>query len=80
VTASGTDIGSITALFVTPVLTSIFGWQSAPYILAVIASGWIFVFSMEGASSPNLDPKIDPAELELISKRYVSFDESEKVS
>jgi ACS family sodium-dependent inorganic phosphate cotransporter len=63
---SGTSLGSVAALLLTPPLIVAYGWESAFYVFGAIGVVWWIVWHFLVSSSPEEHSGVSPAELALI--------------
>jgi sugar phosphate permease len=64
--ASGSDLGTITALIVSPAILEASNWQRIFVVFGVLSFLWVVVYLFVGVSRPEEDPHITPAEREYI--------------
>ncbi|KAG2525741.1 hypothetical protein BBI17_000477 [Phytophthora kernoviae] len=64
--ASGSDLGTITALLVSPVIMETSGWQRIFVVFGVLSFIWVVVYFFMGVSRPEEDPHISVEERSFI--------------
>lgn len=64
--SSGADLGTITALIVSPAILEASGWQRIFIVFGVLSFIWVAVFLVFGVSNPERDPTISRAEKDFI--------------
>lgn len=64
--SSGSDLGTITALIVSPAILAASGWQRIFVVFGVLSFLWVAVFLVLGVSSPERDPTITRDEKDFI--------------
>ncbi|KAG7396506.1 hypothetical protein PHYBOEH_002213 [Phytophthora boehmeriae] len=64
--ASGSDLGTITALMVSPVIMETSGWQRIFVVFGVLSFIWVVVYFFMGVSRPEDDPHISVEERSYI--------------
>jgi MFS family permease len=70
--ASGSDLGTITALIVSPAILEASNWQRIFVVFGVLSFLWVVVYLFVGVSRPEEDPHITPAEREYIVRNSPS--------
>lgn len=64
--SSGSDLGTITALIVSPAILDAYGWQRIFVVFGVLSFIWVAVFLVYGVSSPERDATISRNERDFI--------------
>ena len=69
--ASGSDLGTISALVISPAIMAASGWQRIFVTFGVFSFIWVVVYVFEGASRPEVDPRITVEERTFILRNRV---------
>lgn len=73
--ASGSDLGTISALVISPAIMAASGWQRIFVVFGALSFMWVVVYVLEGASRPEDDPRITVEECTFIRRnRIVNLD------
>jgi ACS family sodium-dependent inorganic phosphate cotransporter len=68
ITGSGIPLGTVVGLLGTGWLLTRFDWPSAFYSFGVVGLAWCVVWFVMAHDRPDLDPRVSPAERELIAR------------
>ncbi|RLN96474.1 hypothetical protein BBJ28_00000622 [Nothophytophthora sp. Chile5] len=64
--ASGSDLGTISALLISPAILAASGWQRIFVVFGVLSFLWVVVYAVLGVSRPEDDPHISAEERSFI--------------
>ncbi|RLN60206.1 hypothetical protein BBJ28_00003715 [Nothophytophthora sp. Chile5] len=64
--ASGSDLGTISALLISPAILATSGWQRIFVVFGVLSLLWVVVYTVLGVSRPEEDPHISVEERSFI--------------
>jgi MFS transporter, ACS family, solute carrier family 17 (sodium-dependent inorganic phosphate cotransporter), other len=64
--SSGSDVGTVLAMVVSPALMASFGWPVIFQFFGVLSFCWVFTYYVYGESLPEHDPRISPEERAFI--------------
>lgn len=69
--ASGSDLGTISALIISPAIMAASGWQRIFIVFGVLSFIWVVVYAIMGLSRPEEDPYITTEERNFIVRNRI---------